>query len=130
MSKGINQTSGDWMEEPKEDEEGQLAIDAYQSEEEVCILAPIAGVAPEDLEIAITDEVVTIKGQRKRDVNVNVENYFAQECYWGPFSRSYLLPVAVESDLAKAKLNNGILQIIIPKQEKTKTRIVKVETTT
>lgn len=120
----------DWMaDSPIADpeEEGQLAVDAYQTEDDIIVKAPIAGVFPEDLEIAITDEVVTIKGERKRVEGINNENYFAQECYYGAFSRSYLLPIAVDSDSAKANIKNGILTIIIPKQEKSKTRIIKVE---
>lgn len=103
-----------------------MAIDTYQTEDDVIVKAPIAGVSPEDLEIAITDEVVTIKGARKREETVNFENYFTQECYWGSFSRSYLLPVAVDSEQARATINNGILTITIPKLEKAKTRIIKV----
>ena len=121
----------DWLDtensEIAGDEEGQLAIDAYQTEGEVVLKAPIAGVNPEDLEIAITDEVITVKGHRKQQELINQENYFTQECYWGAFSRSYLLPIAVDADLAKASLKNGILTITVPKQEKTKTRIIKVQ---
>ena len=121
----------DWLDtensEIAGDEEGQLAIDAYQTEDEVVLKAPIAGVNPEDLEIAITDEVITVKGHRKQQELINQENYFTQECYWGAFSRSYLLPIAVDADLAKASLKNGILTITVPKQEKTKTRIIKVQ---
>ena len=116
-------SENDWMEEY----EGQLAIDAYQNNDSVVIKAPIAGVKPEDLEISITDEVVNIKGQRKELSEIQKENYFCQECYWGAFSRSYLLPVAVDSEKADASLKNGILTIIIPKQEKTKTRLIKVK---
>lgn len=108
-------------------EEGQLAVDAYQTENEVVINAPIAGVNPHDLEIGITDEVITIKGERRRSENVNPENYFTQECYWGPFTRSYLLPVAIESDLAQATLKNGILTIVVPKLAKSKTKFIKVQ---
>lgn len=122
----------DWLtgstttDQPAE-EEGQLAVDAYQTEDEVFINAPIAGVNPHDLEIGITDEIVTIKGKRQRSEAINQENYFVQECYWGSFSRSYLLPIAVDSDNAKASLKNGILTIAIPKAEKTKTKIIKVQ---
>lgn len=117
----------EWEDQEAESEEGQLALDVFQNEDEVIIKAPIAGVNPENLEISITDEVVTIKGTRHQEEEVNEENFFAQECYWGAFSRSYLLPVAVDSENAQAKLQNGILSIKIPKHEKTKTRIVKVE---
>lgn len=116
-------TESDWLEEY----EGQLAIDAYQNEDSVVIKAPIAGVSPENLEISITDEVVNIKGERRESHEVQKENYLCQECYWGSFSRSYLLPVAVDSEKAQASLKNGILTLTIPKQEKTKTRLLKVK---
>ena len=67
----------EWL---KEEEEGQLAIDAYQDDDNVIIKAPIAGVKTEDLEIQITDEVVTVKGQRKNEAESVRENYFVQEC--------------------------------------------------
>jgi HSP20 family protein len=113
----------DWLEEY----EGQLAIDAYQTSDNVVIKAPIAGVSPDDLEISITDEVVAIKGERKDEAEVSKDGYFCQECYWGAFSRSYILPVAVDANKAEAALKNGILTIVIPKQEKTKTRVLKVK---
>ena len=113
----------EWLED---EEEGQLAIDAYHDDENVIIKAPIAGVNTEDLEIQITDEVVTIRGQRKNESASNRENYFVQECYWGSFMRSYILPVPVDAAKAEASMKNGILTIKIPKQEKTKTRVLKV----
>ena len=125
MAKQEEKQNEDWMEEY----EGQLAVDVYQTPESVVIKAPIAGVKPEDLEISITDEVVTLRGERKDVEEISRENYFCQECYWGAFSRSYVLPVAVDSEAAHASLKDGILTIDIPKQEKTKTRILSVETT-
>lgn len=115
----------DWM---NEDLEGQLAIDVYQTENDVVLKAPIAGVPREDLEISITDEVINIKGQRKEASEITKENYFAQECYWGTFSRSYVLPIAVNSEKASATLKNGILTISIPKLEKTKTKTIEIKT--
>lgn len=114
----------DWLE----DYEGQLAIDAYQTDEEMVLKAPIAGVERADLEISITDEIINIKGERKRPEDIGAENYFAQECYWGSFSRSYILPVAVESEKTAANLKNGILTITIPKQAKTKTKVIEIKT--
>ena len=114
----------EWLED---EEEGQLAIDAYQDDENVVLKAPIAGVSVEDLNISITDEVVTIKGQRKNDTMAQRENYFVQECYWGNFSRSYILPVSIDASRSEANLRNGILTITLPKQEKAKTRVLKVE---
>ena len=117
----------EWLDE--QEYEGQLAIDAYQTEDDVVVKAPVAGVKTENLEIAITDEVVTIKGERHDDAQATRDQYFTQECYWGSFSRSYLLPVAVEADKAQASLQNGILTVRIPKQQKTRTRIIKVKPT-
>lgn len=116
----------DLSAEGQEDYEGQLAVDVYQTDDSVVIKAPIAGVKPEDLEISITEEVVTIKGERKQDSTISKENYFVQESFWGAFSRSYVLPVAVDADKAEANLKDGILTISIPKQEKAKARIIRV----
>lgn len=107
--------------------EGQLALDVYQTDTDVIVKAPIAGVKPEDIEISITDDIITIKGERKEEKKVEKENYFAQECYWGAFSRSFSLPVAVDADKATATLKDGILTITIPKAEKAKTKIVKIK---
>lgn len=116
--------NADWME----DYEGQLAVDVFQTEDDIVLKAPLAGVKPEDLELSITDEVVTIKGERKEAEEIQRENYLAQECYWGAFARSYVLPVAVTSEKAQATLKNGILTIRIPKQEKTKAKKIEIKT--
>lgn len=127
MAQQIQPTDGqDWL---ADEFEGQLAVDVYQTEDEVVLKAPIAGVRPEDLEISITDEVINIKGERKLVEEVSRENFLAQECYWGAFSRSYILPVAVDSQNADAKLDkNGILTIRLPKLEKSKTKVIEIKT--
>ncbi len=114
----------DWME----DYEGQLAVDVFQTDDDITIKAPIAGVKPEDLEISITDETINIKGERKEQSEIQRENYLCQECYWGSFALSYILPIPVVSEKAQASLKHGILTIKIPKQEKTKVRTVEVKT--
>ncbi len=113
----------DWLE----DNEGQLAIDVYQTEEAVILKTPIAGVRKEDLEVAVTDEVVTIKGSRSDETAMSRDAYFIQECYWGNFVRSYVLPVAVDADRAQAVLKDGMLTITIPKLERSKTRQVQIQ---
>jgi len=121
----IQTNNPDWLE----DYEGQLAVDVYQTDNEVVLKAPIAGVRPEDLEISITDEVINIKGERRATEEISRDNFFAQECYWGAFSRSYILPVAVASEKAEASLDkSGILTIRIPKLEKTKTKTIEIKT--
>lgn len=113
----------DWIKE----EEGQLSIDVYQTPTEIVIKSTIAGVKPEDIDVSINDDMVTIKGERKKDEEVKEEDYFYQECYWGKFSRSVILPQEIEIDKVRAELKNGILTVRLPKAEKTKSRKVKVE---
>jgi HSP20 family protein len=114
-----------WLEEV-EGEEGQLTIDVYQTESEIVIKSTIAGVNPEDVDISITNDMVTIRGKRTKDETINTENYYYQELYWGAFSRSVILPVEVDADRAKATIKNGILSIKLPKSEKVKTKKINV----
>jgi len=116
--------SEDWLS----DYEGQLAIDVFQTDENVVVKAPIAGVKPEDLDVSVTDGVLTIKGQRTQEEKIRDENYFAQECYWGAFARSFTLPTGLDPENTAASLKNGVLTIKIPKEEKSKTRSIKIET--
>jgi HSP20 family protein len=108
------------------DAEGQLTIDVYQTDAEIVIKSTIAGVKPEDLDVSINNDMVTIKGERKNEEIVNAENYYYQECYWGHFSRSVVLPVDIISDKAEASLKNGILTIRLPKADTTKIKRIQV----
>lgn len=118
------QESEDWLTES----EGQLTIDVYQTPNEVIIKSTIAGVKSEDIDITMTNDMITIKGTRQKDEVVKEEDYYYQECYWGPFSRSIILPVDVEVDQAQASMKNGILTIKLPKIEKVKTKRIKIVT--
>jgi len=100
------------------DEEGQLVIDVYQTPEEYVIKSTIAGVNPDDLDIDIRNDMVTIRGNRRKDEEVTEDNYLYQECYWGPFSRTIILPEEINTDSSKALLKNGILTIRLPKLSK------------
>lgn len=108
------------------DSEGQLTIDVYQTDRDIVIKSTIAGVRPEDLDVDINSEMVTIKGKRTQDEEIDSENYYYQECYWGPFSRSIILPVEIVTEKAEASMKNGILTIKLPKLEATKTRKLQV----
>lgn len=114
-------------EETAQDYEGQLTIDVYQTANDIIVKSTIAGVKPEDLDVSINNDMLTIKGVRKNDARVKPEDYYYQECYWGPFSRSVILPVDVETDNIKAELANGILTITLPKASKAKTKVIAVE---
>lgn len=120
--KTLQEPDGDWLPES----EGQLTIDVYQTPNHIIIKSTIAGVAPEDLDITITNDMVTIRGKREKDEEIKTEDYYYQECYWGAFSRSVILPTDVQSDEAEASLKNGILTIKLPKVEKVKTKKIKV----
>jgi HSP20 family protein len=116
----------DWLEEVEGGEEGQLTIDVYQTDSDIIIKSTIAGVNPENIDVSITNDMVTIRGKRIKDETVEAENYYYQELYWGAFSRSVILPVEVDSDKAKASIKNGILTIKLPKSEKIKTKKIQV----
>ncbi len=116
-------SQNDWL---GDDGDGQLSIDVYQDDHSIYILAPIAGVKAGDVDISITDEVLTIRGSRTPGHDFGGEKHFTQECYWGPFSRSYVLPIAVNAEQAKATMKDGLLKVEIPKDEKVKTRVIKI----
>lgn len=94
--------------------EGQLAIDVYQTDTELVIQSAIAGVKPDDIDISIDDDVITIKGKRNKLTDEDGD-YFYQECYWGAFSRQIISPVEIDSGRVDASLKKGILTIRIPK---------------
>jgi HSP20 family protein len=108
------------------DGEGQLTIDVYQTDNDIVIKSTIAGVKPEDLDVTINNDMVTVKGDRKNEEVVDSGNYYYQECYWGSFSRSVLLPVDVIPDKVDASLKNGILTIRLPKADTTKVKKIQV----
>ncbi|XOA42763.1 MAG: Hsp20/alpha crystallin family protein [Candidatus Nealsonbacteria bacterium] len=106
--------------------EGQLAVDIYQTESELVIQSAIAGVKPEELNISVEGDLITIRGERKRPAEEGGD-YFSQECYWGPFSRKIILPVEVDPGRIDAILKEGILIIRMPKISREKKRKVTVK---
>lgn len=113
----------DWEDESNE---GQLAVDVYQDKDNIVIKSTIAGVKPEDLDITITNDQVTIRGERKQEQKISEEDYLFQECYWGAFSRSLTLPVEADVDKATADLRDGILTLVLPKASRAKTKKVRI----
>jgi len=109
-----------------DESEGQLTIDVYQTDNDIVIKSTIAGVKPEDLDVSINNDMVSIRGERKNEEVVSEENYYYQECYWGNFSRSVILPVDVLSEKSEASMKNGILTIRLPKADNTKTKKIQV----
>lgn len=108
--------------------EGQLSVDVYQTETEIIIIAPIAGTPPDELNLSITDDVITIKGTRERPIKktLNPEDIYLEECFWGNFSRSIILPAEVDTTRVEARFKHNILTIRVPKVERIKTRKIEI----
>ncbi len=108
------------------DEEGQLAVDIYQTENDLIIQSAIAGVKPEDLDISIERDIISIRGNREKPFKEEGD-YFCQECFWGSFSREIIVPVEADPQRAVAEMKNGVLTIRIPKilKEKKKKIVIK-----
>ncbi len=114
----------DYYEEDAGD--GELTIDAYESGNDIIIKTMVAGVKPEDLEINITRDSVTIRGKRETEKTMSDDGYFHQELYWGTFSRTISLPAEVEVEEAEAVEKHGLLIIKLPKIDKNKQAKLKV----
>ncbi len=114
-------------EEDTGETEGQLTIDVYQTPSEIVVESALAGVSPEDIDINVTTDAITIRGERKRQREVKDEDYFYQECYWGKFSRSVILPQEIDAEKAHAVFKNGILTVHLPKLSKKKAKKLKVK---
>lgn len=119
-------SSANWIEE--EEKEGELTVDVYQTTDTIVIKAMIAGVRPEDLDISITRDMVTVKGRREEEKAVQDEDYFARELYWGSFSRTITLPSEIDVDEAEAVEKHGLLILKLPKLDKKRQSKLKVKT--
>lgn len=104
----------------------QLTVDVYQNDSDIVIKALVAGVRPEDLDIAITRDMVTIEGKRVEQKEVNEEGYVYRELYWGSFARTIVLPAEVDVDMAEAAEKHGLLTIKLPKINKDRQTKLKV----
>ncbi|HEY4521572.1 MAG TPA: Hsp20/alpha crystallin family protein [Candidatus Paceibacterota bacterium] len=117
----------DVVQELSEPEEGQLTLDMWQNPDEIVVQTIVGGVKPEDLDVSISHDMVTIRGKREKSKEVTDKDHFYQELYWGTFSRSILLPQEVDSDESEATIKNGLLTIRLPKLDKAKIQKLKVK---
>lgn len=134
MPVSINNEIQDENEEEEEpaggtfdESEGELTVDVYQTATNFVIESTIAGVKPEDIDISLTPESITIKGKREKEERVKTENYIHQECYWGRFSRTIILPQEIDTDKTHAGIKNGVLKVTLPKLNKSKSKKIKVK---
>jgi HSP20 family protein len=115
------------IEEEEIDEEPGLAIDIYESDNELVLQGMIAGVTPENLHISVTRESVTIRGKRNAPQGIPEEHYISRELYWGSFSRVIELPYEVDTEGAEAVEKYGLLIIRLPKLDVARTQELKVK---
>lgn len=106
--------------------EGQLTVDVFETDKDIIIQSVVAGVNPEDIDISIEKDMVSIRGKRERRVEEHVENFFYQECFWGRFTREVVLPAEVDKDKAEASMKNGVLTIKIPKIHTTNSKKLNI----
>jgi HSP20 family protein len=129
-----------WMQDPFESAFDELenvmpaklttftpAVDIYQTEKDVIVEMPLAGVDPEKVEIAIEDNTLTVKGSSEKKTEVDEKNYYRKEVRSGSFYRAVSLPVPVVKDKASAVSENGILKISVPKAPEVKAKTVPVK---
>lgn len=120
--------TGDDDADTQEQQEGELPVDMYQTGDAIVIRALVAGVSPDDLDIAITRDMVTIKGRREELQEAVDDDYYHRELFWGSFTRTLLLPEEVLIDEAEAQEKHGLLEIKLPKVDKDRSTRLKVKT--
>ncbi len=107
-------------------QEGQLAVDIFQSEFEMILVCPIAGCEKSEVKVALQDDVLTIRGERKALSILEGKNPLVKELFWGPFSRSIVLPDHIDRKNIQARFHEHLLIVTIPKTEDFKTRIIHI----
>jgi len=110
------------------EQKGELTVDVYQTKADLVIQSAIAGIRPENLDIFIENDVLTIEGNREKPEEDEEKNYFYQECYWGPFHKRIILQEEVDNSRVEAIMKEGVLTIRIPKIQREKKRKVAIKT--
>jgi HSP20 family protein len=106
---------------------GELSIDVYSEGDYLMIKSTVAGVKPDDIEVFVDADILTIRGKRQKDETISKDNYFFQECYWGSFERSLRLPITINRDSIEAKLKGGVLTIKLRKLKEEEKVSIKVQ---
>jgi len=120
-----DEAASEWIEESAE--EGQLTVDVYQTNNDIVIKTIVAGVNPDDLDISISRDMVTIKGKREESREASDNDYFHRELYWGSFSRTVVLPEEIDVDGAEAVQKHGLLVVRLPKLDKRRQTKLRVK---
>ena len=108
-------------------EAGALAVDMYETEDAVVVKSALPGVKPDDVDVSVVGNVVTIKGESKAEEEVKEEHYIRRDMHYGSFSRSVQLPVDVQADKAEAEFKDGVLVLTLPKAKEHKPKVITVK---
>jgi HSP20 family protein len=103
------------------------AVDVHETPDAIVITASLPGLKPEDVEVTITGQTLTLRGEMKEDESVSRDQYLYRERRYGTFSRQLELPVRVEGDKAEATFENGLLRLSVPKAEEVKPRQIRIK---
>lgn len=109
------------------DEEAQLTVDVYHTPSEIIIKTMVAGVKPDDLDVSISRDSVTVRGKRVEDRTISSDEYLHRELYWGSFARTIALPEEIDVDGAEAVEKYGILILHLPKLDKNRQTKLRVK---
>jgi HSP20 family protein len=116
--------AGVWIDE---DGGRVLPVDVYQTDEDMVVKASLPGFKPEEVDISITGDTLTIKGEHKEDQEVKEKDYLLKERRYGAYSRTMTLPVEIQSEKAAATFENGVLSLTLPKAEEAKPKQIKIQ---
>ncbi len=103
------------------------AVDLYQTDDDVVVKVSLPGMKPEDVQISVTGDTLSIKGETKEESNTKEKAYHIREQRWGAFERTLSLPTAVKSDKATAEFENGVLKVTLPKADVVKPKVITVK---
>lgn len=117
----------DTWDDSEEEFPGQLAVDVYETEDKLVVKARTAGVNKEELDVSISDGILTVSGTLSSGDETDATNWHIQECYWGEFSRTLALPVSVKEDEVEAVLKDGVLTVIFNKIKQEQAKKIQVQ---
>lgn len=126
VKKGSSEAAS-WIDD-EADKDAELTVDVYQTADMIVVKAMIAGVRPEDLDVSITRDMVTVRGTREEERVAGDDDFFVRELYWGSFSRAIQLPEEIDVDEAEAVEKHGLLILKLPKLDKKRQSKLKVKT--
>lgn len=118
LNKNAQGNYGDWLP----------PVDIFETEDEIVIMSELPGMKEEDMDIQVSDGVLTLKGEKKYPIEGESDNFYRLERSYGKFSRSFAIPSTVDISTVKANLKDGLLKVTLKKKEEIQPRVIKVET--